>query len=171
MGRRIVREKVAEWISSAQITTLNQVFTSFPKRINFQVNSFPGQNSRAAAVVFIESENEMRIAIGGVSPMTENYGEGKGWKRVDYNIALQVFHHSLERNAEDAMDAFDLLIDAIKDRLRSGQHTLGDENPNEIWQAAEPSIDVQYGEPLTNDSGATETWAAIRFTVTQMISS
>lgn len=171
MGRKIVREKVAEWISTAQIDTLNQVFTSFPKRINFQVNSFPGQNSRAAAVVFIESENETRIAIGGVAAMTDNYGEGKGWKRVDYQIALQIFHHSLQREAQDAMDDFDQVIDAVKDRLRAGQHTLGDENPNEIWQAAEPNIDVQYGEPITNDQGATETWAAIRFTVTQMINS
>ena len=171
MGRKIVREKVAEWISSAQINTLNQVFTSFPKRINFQVDSFPGQNSRAAAVVFIENETENRIAIGGVDPMTTNYGAGKGWKRVDYGIALQIFHHSLQREAQDAMDDFDELIDAIKDRLRAGQHTLGDENPNEIWQAAEPNIDVQYGEPITNDQGSTETWAAIRFIVTQMISS
>ena len=170
MGRRIVREKVAQWISSAQIDTLNQVFTSFPKRINFQVNSFPGQNSRAAAVVFIENESEMRLAIGGVAPMSSG-GEGKGWKRVDYAIALQIFHHSLQREAEDAMDDFDKLIDAIKDRLRSGQHTLGDEDPNEIWQAAEPNIDVQYGEPVTNEQGSTETWAAIRFTVTQMIES
>ena len=169
MSRKVVRENVANWIASAQITTLNQVFTSFPKRINFQVNSFPGQNSRAAAVVFIENEQETRLAIGGVNPMTTDNGTGKGWKRVDYGIALQVFHHSLQREAQDAMDDFDDVIDAIKDRLRAGQHTLGNDNPNEIWQAAEPNIDVQYGEPLTNESGATETWAAIRFTVTQMI--
>lgn len=171
MSRKVVREKVAEWISTAQINTLNQVFTSFPKRINFQVNSFPGQNSRAAAVVFIESEQESRLAIGGVAPMNVNYGEGKGWKRVDYQVALQIFHHSLQREAQDAMDDFDEVIDAVKDRLRAGQHTLGDENPNEIWQAAEPNIDVQYGEPITNEQGSTETWAAIRFTVTQMINS
>jgi hypothetical protein len=168
MSRKVVRENVANWIASAQITTLNQVFTSFPKRINFQVNSFPGQNSRAAAVVFIENEQENRIAIGGVGDMAQG-GYGKGWKRVDYGVALQVFHHSLERNSEDAMDAFDQLIDDIKNRLRAGQHTLGNDNPNEIWQAAEPNIDVQYGEPLTNEGGATETWAAIRFIVTQMI--
>lgn len=170
MSRKVVRENVAKWVASAQITTLNQVFTSFPKRINFQENSFPGQNSRAAAVVFIENEQESRLAIGGVAPMSEG-GHGKGWKRVDYGVALQIFHHSLQRNAQDAMDDFDCLIDNIKDILRAGQHTLGNDNPNEIWQAAEPSIDVQYGEPLTNESGATETWAAIRFTVTQMIQS
>ena len=170
MSRATVREAVRNWIASAQITTLNQTLSSFPKRINFQVNSFPGQNSRAAAVVFIENEQESRIAIGGVGAMAEG-GFGKGWKRVDYGIALQVFHHSLQRNAEDAMTDFDNLIDAIKERLRAGQHTLGVENPNIIWQAAEPAIDVQYGEPLSNEGGATETWAAIRFTVTEMIES
>ena len=169
MSRRTVREAVANYVSQAQITTLNQVFTSFPKRINFQENSFPGQNSRAAAVVFIENESESRIAIGGVGALPE--GRGLGWKRVDYGLALQVFHHSMERNAEDAMGNFDQLIDDIKDLLRAGQHTLGVDNPNIIWQAAEPNIDVLYGEPLTNESGATETWAAIRFTVTEMIES
>jgi hypothetical protein len=167
MGRKVVREAVQSWIASAQIDTLNQTFPSFPKRIDFQVNSFPGQNSRAAAVVFIESEDEQRIAIGGVGNMP--VGEGFGIKRVDYAIALQIFHHSLQRNAEDAMDDFDKLVDAVKTRLRQGQHTLGVENPNLIWQAAEPSISVQYGEPLTNEGGATETWCAIRFTVTEMI--
>jgi hypothetical protein len=170
VSRSVVREAIRAWIADAQITTLNQTLSSFPKRINFQEKSFPGQNSRAAAVVFIESEQEMRIAIGGVSTMSSG-GAGKGWKRVDYGIALQVFHHSLQRNAEDAMADFDRLIDAIKERLRSGQHTLGVENPNIIWQAAEPGIDVQYGEPLSNEGGATETWAAIRFTVTEMIES
>ena len=168
MSRKVVRQAVQEWINSAQITTLNQVFTSFPKRVDFQVNSFPGQNSRAAAVVFIESESESRLAIGGVGPMAQG-GEGFGIKRVDYSIALQIFHHSLQRNAEDAMSDFDDLIDTVKQRLREGQHTLGVENPNLIWQAAEPSIDVQYGEPLTNEGGATETWCAIRFIVTEMI--
>ena len=165
MSRAVVRARVQDYIASAQITTLNQVFSSFPKRIDFQVNSFPGQQSRAAAVVFIESEGEERLAIGGVTAQ----GQGLGIKRVDYQIALQIFHHSLQRNAEDAMGDFDQLIDAIKDRLRNGWHELGENDPDLIWQAAEPSIDVQYGEPLTNEGGATETWAAIRFTVTQMI--
>ena len=162
MSRKQVRDHVADWIATEQITTLNQVFRSFPKRINFQVNAFPGQNSRAAAVVFIENESELRLSIGGAYD---------GWKRVDYTVALQIFHHSSQRNAEDAMDDFDCLIDTIKDRLRGGGHRLdlADSDGAIIWQAAEPSIDVQYGEPVTNDGGTTETWAAIRFTVTQMI--
>lgn len=169
MSRKVVRQAVADWVSQAQITNLNQVLTSFPKTMSFQVNSFPGQQSRGIGVVFIENENETRIAIGGVADMP--IGEGKGWKRVDYQVAFQVFLHSQQRNSEDAMDDFDNLIDAIKDRLRAGQHTLGELNPNLIWQAAEPFIDVSYSEPLVRDNGATDIWAAIRFTVTQMIES
>lgn len=169
MSRKVVRAKVAEWISSAQITNLNQVFTSFPKNLNFQVNSFPGQQSRGAGIVFIESENETRIAIGGVGDMP--IGEGKGWKRVDYMVAFQLYMNSQQRNSEDAMEDFDNLIDAIKDRIRAGQHTLGEIDPNLIWQAAEPFIDVSYSEPQVKDNGTTDIWAAIRFTVTQMIES
>lgn len=167
-GRSVVRAAVADWVAKWQITDLNQVFRSFPKRIDFEVNAFPGQNNRAAAVVFLENETESRIAIGGVGNMAEG-GYGKGWKRVDYSVALQIFHHSTERESEAAMDSFDTMIDTIKDILRAGQHTLGVEDANQIWQAAEPDINVQYGEPLTNKGGTTETWAAIRFTVVQMI--
>jgi hypothetical protein len=150
---------LASFLATPQITTLNQVFTSFPKRINFQVNSVAGQLSRAAVVVFIQSENETRLAIGGAT---------NGWKRVDYSIVLQIFHHSLQRNAEDAMTDFDTLVDNIKTRLRS-DHRFGDATGTLVWQGAEPIINATYGEPATVAEGATETYAEIQFDVTEMI--
>jgi hypothetical protein len=66
------------------------------------------------------------------------------------------------------MADFDAIIDGVKDRLRSGGHRLGKTDGDVIWQAAEPNISVQYGEPMTNDGGATEIWAAIEFDVIQM---
>ena len=158
-GRVGVRATLASFLATPQITTLNQVFTSFPKRINFQVNSVAGQLSRAAVVVFIQSENETRLAIGGAT---------NGWKRVDYSIVLQVFHHSLQRNAEDSMADFDTLIDNIKTRLRS-DHRFGDETGTLVWQGAEPIINATYGEPSTVAEGATETYAELQFDVTEMI--
>ena len=158
-GRTGVRATLASFISSPQITGLNQVFTSFPKRINYQVNSQPGQLSRAAVVVFIVAENETRLAIGGAT---------SGWKRVDYTIILQVYLHSLERNAEAAMTAFDTLIDNIKTRLRS-DHNFGDSTGTLVWQGAEPVIRARYGEPATNNEGATEIYAEIEFDVTEMV--
>lgn len=158
-GRTGVRATLASFLATPQIVTLNQVFTSFPKRINFQVNSTAGQLSRAALVVFIQSENETRLAIGGAT---------NGWKRVDYSIVLQIFHHSLNRNAEDAMTDFDTLVDNIKTRLRS-DHRFGDSTGTLVWQGAEPIINATYGEPATVAEGATETYAELQFDVTEMI--
>lgn len=165
MSRSSVRQQIFDYLTAvnenslAYISGLNQVFTSFPKRINFQVNAFPGENSRSACVIFIESETESRIAIGGATD---------GWKRVDYGIVLQIYHHSLHREAEDAMEDFDVLIDGIKDYLRR-DHNLGDPTGRIVWQGAEPAINTLYGEPATSNGGATETQAIIRFIVTEMI--
>lgn len=158
-GRTGVRATLAAFISSPPITGLNQVFTSFPKRINYQVNSQPGQLTRAAVVVFIVAENETRLAIGGAT---------SGWKRVDYTVILQIYAHSLERNSENAMTAFDTLIDNIKTRLRS-DHNFGDPTGTLVWQGAEPVIRGRYGEPATSSEGATEIYAEIEFDVTEMV--
>jgi hypothetical protein len=162
MTRSQVRTEVGTWIAGANIAHLNQIFTSFPKRINFQANSTAGEITRAAGVVFIQNESESRVALGGAS---------SGWKRIDYSVMFQVYTHSVAQYAQDAMDDFDAIIDAVKDRIRAGGHRLGNADGTIIWQAAEPQISVDYGEPKTNDGGATEIWAGIRFTVTQMIQS
>jgi hypothetical protein len=159
-GRTGVRATLYNWLATGNITNLNQVFTSFPKRIDFQVNSQAGQLSRAAVVIFIQSEREKRLAIGGAT---------NGWKRVDYSIVLQVYQHSLVRNSQDAMVAFDTLIDAIKTRLRA-DHNFGDTTGTLVWQGAEPEINCTYGEPSSVEgSPATETFAEIQFDVTEMI--
>jgi hypothetical protein len=158
-GRTGVRATLYNFLLTPQIATLNQVFTSFPKNINFQVNASAGQMSRAAAVIFIASERESRIAVGGAT---------NGWKRVDYTIILQVYHHSLQPQSQDAMTDFDTLIDNIKTRLRS-DHNFGDSSGTLVWQGAEPAINVRYGEPSTNKEGATDTFAEIEFDATEMI--
>jgi hypothetical protein len=159
MARSTVRAQLYSYLYAANIPSLNQIFTSFPKRINFQVNSTAGDMNRAAMVIAIQSENESRFGIGGAT---------SGWKRTEFAVVLQVFHHSLQNNSEDAMTDFDILIDGIKATLRA-DHRFGDTTGNIIWQGAEPAIDCLYGEPVTSDGGATETWASIRFNVTEMI--
>jgi hypothetical protein len=158
-GRTGVRATLYTYLKNAGISGLNQIFTSFPKRINYQVNATAGQLSRAAVVIFIQSEREKRLAIGGAT---------NGWKQVDFTVVLQIFHHSMQRDAEDAMTDFDTLVDNIKATLRA-DHRFGDTTGNLVWQGAEPAIDTLYGEPITSDNGATETFAEIRFDVTEMI--
>jgi hypothetical protein len=166
VGRAQVRQTLYNFINPPQVEGINQVFTSLPKRINFQENALPSQQSRVAAVIFIESETETRVALGGFNG--SDNGIHAGWKRIDYTVVIQLFQHSLARTAEDAMDDFDNVIDALKQRLRS-DHTLGDPSGRLVWQGAEPVIDVAYGEPMSQKGTATETWASMRFMVTQMI--
>ena len=104
-GRAAVRNTLYNFLYNPPVTNLNQVFTSFPKRINFQVNSQAGQLSRSAVIIFIQSETESRLAIGGAH---------NGWKRIDYSIILQVYQHSLEPDSQAAMESFDTLIYIIK---------------------------------------------------------
>jgi secreted trypsin-like serine protease len=162
MSRAQVRSNVAQWIADAAITNLNQVFASHPKRINFEQNATAGQATRAAGMVFIAGETEERIAVGGAN---------SGWKRIDYDVEFQIYCHSMQNYSQDAMDDFDAIIDAVKDRVRSGGHRLGQSDGSIIWQAGEgmKQISVTYSEPKTNDGGATEIWAAVAFEVTQMI--
>jgi hypothetical protein len=63
-----------------------------------KVNALPSQRSRCAAVVFIESETETH----GTEVAIPRQAAATGIKRVDYTVAIQLFHHSLENNAQDA---------------------------------------------------------------------
>ena len=85
-GRAAVRSTLATFIGNPPVQGINQVFTAFPKRIDFQVNALPSQLSRCAAVIHIDSERENRLAIGGAT---------NGWKRIDYSVNIQLFHHSM----------------------------------------------------------------------------
>lgn len=160
MSRAQVRSQLTTFLQEANIQGLNQVMSSFPNRIQFEKNAIAGQKTRAAAVVFIESESESRIALGGATG---------GKKRIDYQIAVQVYCLSMWDDAVKVMDDFDVTIDGIKDWLRS-DHRFGDDSGLLIWQGAEPMISVSYGVPKKVNNAATEIWAAVRFTVTQMIS-
>jgi hypothetical protein len=160
MARSDVRTAVINWLSEATIPDLNQLVTTFPKHGDFQLNSAAGELSRAIGIVFIAGEKESRVAVGGAY---------SGWKQIDYDVDLQIYHHSLERDAVDAMSSFDAIIDGVKAQLRGGGHRLGLSDGLVIWQAAEPGITVTYDVPQTLKGGAVETWAAVRFTVTQMI--
>lgn len=158
-GRQAVRQQLADFIFNPPIENLNQIHTSFPKLINYEVNAQPGQMTRTAAVIYIVDEYETRLAIGG---------DHSGWKRVDYTVILQIFCLSFHREAQLAMNDFDIVVDNIKERLRSS-HNFGDESGRLVWQGAEPVIQGRYGEPNTEKDGVVEMFAEIQFPVTQMI--
>ena len=159
VGRKVARATLASFIAPPNVDGINQVFTSFPKRINFEINALPSQKNRCAAVIAIEASRSNRLGIGG---------KYSGIKRIDYTVAIQLFHHSLELNAEDAMADFDNVVDNLVARLRS-DHNFGDESGTLVWQAAEPVLSGEFGEPMSTNGTATENWGIIRFDITQMI--
>jgi hypothetical protein len=131
-----------------------------PKRIEgtwFRYGQPPGTKSGCVAYVHILSESEERIAIGG---------EHSGVKWVHYEVELNVFQHSLEPHAEDAMANFDLVIDNIKALLRADRR-LNDYPV--IFEAGEKSLQGEYGDPKVLADGSTEIWGAVRFEVSEML--
>ena len=159
LGAQAVKQALINFINTPNVLGLNQTFRAFPKFIDWQVNSLPGQQYLTAAVVHIESDDETRLAIGGAT---------SGIKRVDYQLAIQIFFHALYGEAEDAQDAFEDLIENLKELLRS-DHQFGDPSGTLVWQGAEPVIRSSYGVPELDNDGVIDIWAIVRFPVTQMI--
>jgi len=64
------------------------------------------------------------------------------------------------------MTYFDSVIDNVKARLRSDR-TLND-YPN-IFEAGERELSGVYGEPVVLADGSTEIWGAVRFEVSEFL--
>lgn len=160
MSRATVRAAVQSFFAPPAVAGLNNVYTSFPKRIpgtDFRLGQPAGTKSGAVGVVQIVGEREERIAIGGAT-------SGKKW--VHYTVEIDVFCHSIETHAETAMDFFDTVIDGVKAHLRSDRW-LNDYPV--IFEAGERSLIGLYGEPKVLADGASEIWGAVQFEVSEVL--
>lgn len=160
MSRATVRSAVMNYFEPPAVAGLNKLFSALPKRIEgtwFRYGQPAGTLSGCVGVVHIVTESEERIAIGG---------EHSGKKWVHYTVELQVYQHSLERHAEDAMANFDTVIDNIKAHLRADRRL--DDYPV-IFEAGEKYLDGEYGEPKVLADGSTEIWGAVRFEVSEIL--
>lgn len=160
MSRATVRAAVQAYFEPPAVTGLNKLFSALPKRIEgtwFRYGKPAGTLSGCVGVVHIVGESEERIAIGG---------EHSGKKWVHYEVQLQVFQHSLQRHAEDAMNDFDTVMDNIKALLRADRRL--DDYPV-IFEAGEKYLEGEYGEPKVLADGSTEIWGAVRFEVSEIL--
>ena len=160
MSRASVRAAVTTFFQPSAVAGLNKVYSSMPKRIpgtDFRQGQAAGTKSGAVGLVQIVAENEERIAIGGAT-------SGKKW--VHYTVELQVYCHSIEMHAEDAMAFFDSVIDDVKATLRSDRW-LNDYPV--IFEAGERSLVGIYGEPKVLADGASEIWGAVQFEVSEVL--
>jgi len=160
MSRASIRAAVAQFFTPTAVTGMNTIYTSVPKRVPggaFRAGQPAGTKSGAVGMVYIVSEREERIAIGGPT-------SGKKW--VHYTVELQVYCHSIEPHAEAAMDFFDTVIDGVKAHLRSDRW-LNDYPV--IFEAGERELVGYYGEPKILNDGASEIWGGVRFEVSEVI--
>lgn len=160
MSRATVRAAVQAFFKPTAVAGLNAVYTTFPKRIpggDFRAGQPAGTRSGAVGVVHIITEREERIAIGGAK-------SGKKW--VHYTVELQVYCHSIETHAEAAMDFFDSVIDGVKAHLRSDRWI--NDYPV-VFEAGERELSGYYGEPRVLNDGASEIWGAVRFEVSEIL--
>lgn len=160
MSRATVRSAVLNYFEPPTVAGLNKLFSAHPKRIEgtwFRFGQPAGTESGAVGVVHIVGEYEERIAIGG---------EHSGKKWVHYTVELQVFLHSVHRHSEDAMNDFDAVIDGVKAALRADRRL--DDYPV-IFEAGEKALEGEYGEPRVLQDGSTEIWGAVRFEVSEIL--
>lgn len=162
-SRGLARLAVKTWLDAGGIRYMDQIFTAPPLRLDF--NKYGSAPYNAQAVVFIDSEGEVRMAFGGAF---------SGKKRIDYEVSMEIYFRSTDINTDDTQNAFDELIDNIKARLRLGGHTLNQTSDTIVWQAAEGTFGIQVDfmdpDPQPNVGGEPiEHYARMRFEVTQWI--
>jgi len=164
MGARAdAREALTKWLVDGEIDGLDKVHKAYPRDWQKEFNSYGSGDHRCHAVIFFETEGELRFSIGGPH---------SGKKRIDYLVCLELYHRSTSMDTEEAMDDFERIIDEIKARLRADRRFDADESV--VWQAGEGGYGIQLdferpwslvgGEPVENR-------CAIRFEVTQWITS
>lgn len=107
---------------------LGSVRYSYGKEVNmndFFVNQPAGHGFGAVSIVTINSDRESRESIGG-PPLLDSSGNivGGGWKMVTYSVTMDSYFISQEHYAEHAEANCDVLIEAMKERLRQDR-TLG----------------------------------------------
>ena len=91
-------------------------------------------------------------------------------------VALEVYYRCLLPDVDQAQDAFDDLVDAIKARLRADRRLGISDLSNYgavVWQAGEGSygLQIDFKDPVDGNVGGEpiEHYARIRFEVTQWI--
>ena len=162
-ARQNARNAVAQWLTDGNVDGIDKIWTVWPLRLDFA--NFSASVHRCQVVVVIESENEIRIALGGAH---------SGKKRIDYLVTLEVYHSSTTDVPQEALDNYDVVIDGIKARLRADR-MAGETDDSIVWQMGEGPFGIQTeflipdnwqvgGEPI-------EFYGRIRFEVTQWITS
>lgn len=150
---------------------LGAVRKAFPKRLNdadFTYGMVSGRGMGTTMVVNLPADQEVRLDKAGppVNDGQRNITSG-GVKTGLYQVELELFHLSQVDYAEDAVDDFDQVIEAVKQQIRLDR-TLG----GICTEAGESRLGIRVttGRPGIDKNNRVGLWARVQFEVrVQMI--
>jgi hypothetical protein len=167
MSRTAVRAQVATYLSGAGVTFLNTV-KPFPAKFTSEMEFFqgedPGHSSGAIVYLYIASQKESRIALGGAH---------NGRKAMEYEFVLDCFMRSMHRKSEDAGADNDTFLDSLVTAIRADRNAG---NPSLIFQWGEGNfpggvdIDITsyYPRTINGSSTTTQVYSQVRVMVIEI---
>jgi hypothetical protein len=152
--------------SASHISTLGAVYTALPKVAN-ESDLFkfvpPGTGLGTVIYLFIENQEETRIALGGAR---------SGRKFRPYGLSLLCIMKSDLANPVDGQAAFNEFIDSLTNYIEADRNA-GD--PSVIFQWGEggvnggPDLRIEYPVPKTVNGGVMLFQAIVRVTVCEVL--
>ena len=167
MSRATIRAAIAAYLSGANVTTLNSVKpfpAKFTPEMEFYQGEDPGVMTGTIIYIYIDSQHEARIELGG----------HHGRKEVTYGVVLDCLTRSQTPKAEDVgaqAEAFiDSLVAAIRADFQAG-------HPNVVFQWGEGDrqggVDIEvaqyYPRSLKGSASATQVYSRVRLTVLEIL--
>jgi hypothetical protein len=164
MSRATVRAAVTDYLSNAGITHLNSV-KPFPAKYTGEMEFFdedePGVASGALIFLYIQSERESRIALGGAHD---------GRKLVEYTLVLDCFMRSQKKKSEEAGADNEAFLDSLLAAIRADRQAG---HPEAILQwgegvfpgSADLEVESYYPKLLNGGISATQTYSTVRISV------
>lgn len=152
MSKSAVRQAIYDYLTpeNSNITYLGSLYPALPKVSNeSDLFNFvpPGTGVGVVMYMFIESQDETRIALGGPH-------DGRKWR--PYTLSLLCVMKSDLTSSADGQVAFDLFIDSLTEYIEADRNAG---NPQVVFQWGEggvnggPDLRFDFPVPKTADGG------------------
>lgn len=151
------RAAVAAFLAPPRIAGLNVLYDHKPKTAGgteFTDGQPAGTDSGAIAAVSITGTADRRTSVDGAG----------GYRLVEHDVKVEIFHHSDALSSRDACNHLDALLDALLSQLRADPSMAS----TDILDSA-ATIHVQRDDPTMSDEGAIETYVLVEFPVVEMV--
>lgn len=171
MSRESVRGAIVEYLTNANITLLTDVLP-FPPKLTVEGDFYNGNdpNHKSGCIIFlwIESERENRIAVGGAT---------NGRKMVEYNFLMDCYFRSTDPLSENAAQENEEFLDSLIAAIRASRTAGTSDGTIFAWGEGAsfggPDIEVvsYYPRSLNGAMSVTQTYSTVRVVVMEEIDS